>query len=317
MAQPLISICIPAYKKPQFVVRCLRSVMQQTYKQVEIIISDDSPDEDIKVAIEPFRNTLSIFYCHNKPSLKSPKNWNAALDKATGDLLVLMHQDDWFFAEDALQQYVAVFDENPDVDFVFCRNTAVDENGKETILQARPKLLHQLYKKPDHLLLAQVIGPPSNTMLRKRVSARYDEAFIWLVDVDYYVRLLKNDYKYHYINKHLVNIGLHEDQTTVFCRTNSDIIFKENILYAAKLEPATFNDILLYDYYWRLLRNYKIRAIKDITANGVQVHQVPGIIKHLLQTQIKWPLRLLNNGLFSKTMMTLSYGTWMAKKKDF
>ena len=316
MTQPLISICIPAYKKPDFVIRCLQSVLAQTYKQVEIIISDDSPNEDIKVAIEPFLDGLSIFYYHNQPALKSPKNWNAALDKAKGDLLMLMHQDDWFFAADALEQYVTIFERKPEVDFVFCRNTAIDENGNEMILQARPKLLYHLNQQPDHLLLAQVIGPPSNTMLRKKVSIRYDEAFIWLVDVDYYVRLLKAGHNYFYINQHLVNIGLHEDQTTVFCRENSDIIFKENILYAAKLKPTTFSDILIYDYYWRLLRNYNIRSIIDFTANGVQPDQIPTVIKHILATQTKWSLKKLRNGYFSKATMLISYLAWQMKRKQ-
>ena len=77
MAQPLISICIPAYKKADYVVRCIRSVLNQTYKQVEIIVSDDSPGEDIKVALEPFTGSVPIFYYHNQPPLQSPKNWNA------------------------------------------------------------------------------------------------------------------------------------------------------------------------------------------------------------------------------------------------
>ncbi len=82
MIQPLISICIPAYKKPQFVVRCLESIAEQDYKQVEVIISDDSPDEDIKRAIEPYTNKLEIKYFHNKPALQSPKNYRKSADFA-------------------------------------------------------------------------------------------------------------------------------------------------------------------------------------------------------------------------------------------
>src|SRR3954463_15956410 len=60
MSEPLISICIPAYKKPQYVVRCLESILKQDYTSVEVIISDDSPDEDIKQVIQPFRDRLRI-----------------------------------------------------------------------------------------------------------------------------------------------------------------------------------------------------------------------------------------------------------------
>ena len=315
MALPLISICIPAYKKPEFVLRCLQSIVKQTYKQIEIIISDDSPDETIKEVAEPFLNQVALYYYHNIPALKSPRNWNAALDRAKGDLLILMHQDDWFFTDNALEQYVSLFQEKPEVDFIFCRNTAIDENGSEIVLQAQPKLVYELYKNPDHLLLAQVIGPPSNTMLRKRITARYDEEFIWLVDVDYYVRLLKAGYKYFYIDKHLVNIGLHEEQTTVFCRTHSDIIFRENIWYAAKLTPQVFHDILIYDYYWRLLRNYNIRTLNDFIANGIEVHQISEVIRFMFNRQMKWPIAVLRKGIFSKALMALSYTMWRRRLK--
>lgn len=314
MNEPLVSICIPAYKKPQYVVRVLDSVRKQDYKNVEIIISDDSPDEDTKQAIEPYRNSLRINYFHNLPALKTPRNWNNALKKASGDYLVLMHQDDWYHTTDAISTYVTTFQKSK-VDFVFCRNTAVDATRKETVLQHIPSLLSRLGKKPNHLVRAQVIGPPSNTMLRKGLDVFYDERFIWLVDVDYYVRLLKKGYTYRYLDKHLVSIGIHDDQTTAFCRANNDIIFRENIWFAGKIEPQAFHDIQIYDYFWRLLRNDNIRSLDDIKSNGVAVNEIPPVILHMLKGQRRISPRYLRKGLVSKSLMFKSYLAWRTKKK--
>jgi glycosyltransferase involved in cell wall biosynthesis len=311
MAQPLVSICIPAYKKTAYVVRCIESVLRQSYKQVEVIISDDSPDEDIKLAIEPFAGRINIRYYRNQPALKTPRNWNAALAHARGEFQVLMHQDDWYHTPGALQQFLDAFEKHPEADFVFCRNTAVDEAGKTTILQARPKLLHTMQRHPNHLLLAQVIGPPSNTMLRRQVQTTYDERFIWLVDVDYYVRLLKQGFQYHYIDQHLVSIGLHADQATEFCRANVDIIFRENILFAGKLEPGAFRDVLIYDYYWRLLRNFRIRRAADVGSMGLEETVLPPVIRHMLHDQGKIRESWLRNGFISKPAMYLSYRKWI------
>ncbi len=294
--------------------RCFESILKQHYKQVEVIISDDSPNEDIKRAIEPYTNKFEIKYFHNSPALQSPKNWNVALDKGAGEYLLLMHQDDWFHSPTALSEFVKAFQQY-EVDFVFCRNTAVDENGNKIILQAIPELLNNMTEKPNHLLRAQVIGPPSNTMLKRSVGIRYDENLIWLVDVDYYSRILKSGYKYHYIDKHLVSIGLHEDQATEFCRANNDIIFKENIWFAAKLERNAFNDVLIYDYYWRLMRNYKIRSIADIVGNNVNGKEIPDVIIHMANFQIKFPLAFLQNGFISKSLMTMNFMTWKLKNK--
>ena len=287
----------------------------QDYKNVEIIISDDSPDEDIKAVTERYTNRLTIQYYHNRPALRSPANWNNALDKGRGEYLLLLHQDDWFHVPTALSQFVQAL-QDPAIDFVFCRNTAIDESGKETILQALPGLLHTMAQKPNHLLRAQVIGPPSNTMLRRSVTVRYDEQFIWLVDVDYYSRLLKEGYRYRYLDQHLVSIGLHSDQTTEFCRANNDIIIRENILFAAKLERKDFHDILIFDYYWRLLRNSGIRSLEDLLANGVEAKVIPQVILHMIGSQKKIAPALLKKGPLSKTAMSLSYTSWRLQNKN-
>ena len=109
MADSLISICIPAYKKPEYVVRAIQSILKQSYKKLEIIISDDSPNEDIKIAIQPYISDIDIKYYHNQPALKSPMNWNNALDKATGDYVMLLHQDDWLHDENAMDTFLAAF----------------------------------------------------------------------------------------------------------------------------------------------------------------------------------------------------------------
>lgn len=295
-------------------VRCLESVLKQDYRPVEIIISDDSPGEDIKQAIQSYITQLDIKYFSNQPSLGSPKNWNAALDRANGEYLVLLHQDDWFHDPRAL----SIFSESlkrHDADFVFCQNTAIDKEGQKMILQAIPSLLTAMHKNPNRLLLAQVIGPPSNTMVKRTVDIRYDERFIWLVDVDYYSRMLKKGYRYNYIEKHLVSIGLHEDQTTEFCRANADIIFKENIWFAKKIGSRAFNDILIYDYYWRLLRNNKIRKVEDIKANKVKEDEIPPVVLHMLNFQKKFSLNSLGKGHISKSLMFLNYLSWKFKLK--
>ena len=313
MSEPKISICIPVYQKPEYVIRAIQSIAKQDHKNVEIILSDDSPSSDLKLAIQPYISELDIKYYHNQPALKSPINWNNALDKATGDFYMLLHQDDWLESDKALSIFLKAFSDNPSVGFVFCKNTAIQPDGQIITLQAIPSLLMDMSKRPHHILRANVIGPPSNTMLRKGIQIRYDESYIWLVDVDYYIQLLTKGYQYHYLDQHLVSIGLHEDQTTVFCRNNEDVIVKENIWFAHKLGNAAFNDVLIYDYYWRLLRNYSIRSIADLNAMGVENPKILWVIRKMLNVQMKFPLALLKIGPISKLLM---FSCYLARPKN-
>ena len=313
MSEPKISICIPVYQKPEYVIRAIQSIAKQDHKNVEIILSDDSPSSDLKLAIQPYISELDIKYYHNQPALKSPINWNNALDKATGDFYMLLHQDDWLESDKALSTFLKAFSDNPSVGFVFCKNTAIQPDGQVITLQAIRSLLKDMSKRTHHILRANVIGPPSNTMLRKEIAIRYDESYIWLVDVDYYIQLLTKGYQYHYLDQHLVSIGPHEDQTTVFCRNNEDVIVKENIWFAHKLGNTAFNDVLIYDYYWRLLRNYKIRSIADLNAMGVENPKILWVIIKMLNVQMKFPLALLKIGPISKLLM---FSCYLARPKN-
>ena len=97
---PLLSICIPAYNRPKWLKRAILSILttpveQQT--QVELVISDDSTIPDCKnVADELAVNWHGeYYYCQNTPSLGMAGNWNRCIEIASGDYVLILHDDDY------------------------------------------------------------------------------------------------------------------------------------------------------------------------------------------------------------------------------
>ena len=307
MPDKLVSICIPAYENLTFLKQLLDSILIQNYPEMEIIISDDSAGEDIKNALPSYVNKLNIKYYKNTPPLKTPANWNHALDKASGDLLMLMHHDDWLNGQHVISKYVKVFDDNPGIDFAFCRSMAFSENDAAGLNARHQKILNSLATHPEGLLLGNVIGPPSNVMIRKNISLRYTAPFIWLVDVEYYMRLLQKGYKYYFINEPLVSVGIHDDQTTAFVQQNKRIILKEHLLLAISQGSSLFSDIRIYDLYWRLMRNYGIRSADQLKELGIEANKLPVALKQILNFQKRLPASVLNIGVISKMLMLTSY----------
>ena len=307
MPDKLVSICIPAYENLTFLKQLLDSILVQNYPKIEIIISDDSTGEDIKNAIPSYVNKLNIKYFKNTPALKTPANWNRALDKASGDLLMLIHQDDWLNGQDVISKYVKVFEEDPGIDFAFCRSMAFSEKNAPGLNTQHQKILNELTTHPEGLLLGNIIGPPSNVMIRKNVSLRYTIPFIWLVDVEYYMRLLQKGYKYRFINEPLISVGIHDQQTTAFVQQNKKIILKEHLLLAIAQGPSLFSDIRIYDLYWRLMRNYGIRAMAQLKELGIEADKLPAQLKQILNFQKKIPGLVLKNGFASKILMFTAY----------
>ena len=84
MSQPLISICIPAYKRVIDLERLLNSIATQTFKNFEVIITDDSPADTVKDFLKNYQHNFTLHYFKNKQALGTPENWNEGFRKANG-----------------------------------------------------------------------------------------------------------------------------------------------------------------------------------------------------------------------------------------
>jgi hypothetical protein len=80
----------------------------------------------------------------------------------------------------------------------------------------------------------------------------------------------------------------------------------ENFVVLEKHGAEQLKNILVYDAWWRLIRNLKITNVDMIRANGYH-GDIPRVIERMVQFQDKMPAALLRNGIFSKTMMTICY----------
>ena len=135
----IVSICIPAYKRADFLERCLDSILQQSFQQYEIVITDDSPTDELKPLSEKDER---IVYVKNEQPLGSPANWNKAISLAKGKYIKIMHHDDWFSSPDALSRFVQALEENPSSLFAFSASRQV---GKDKVIN-RPILTKKVSK---------------------------------------------------------------------------------------------------------------------------------------------------------------------------
>jgi len=102
---PYISICIPAFQGEDYLKRLLDSINIQTFKNYEVIISDDSPDDSVERLSENYSNSFRLIYQKNKEPLGSPANWNKSISLANGKWIKIMHDDDWFYDKYALEEF--------------------------------------------------------------------------------------------------------------------------------------------------------------------------------------------------------------------
>ena len=112
---PKISVCIPSYEANgrgvEFIDKNIQSILSQTYKNIEIIVSDHSKDDSIENYIKELRLD-NIIYLRNTEYIGWPAhNTNNAIKNSTGDYIKLMNLDDFMVGKDCIKLMVDLLDE--------------------------------------------------------------------------------------------------------------------------------------------------------------------------------------------------------------
>lgn len=109
-----ISICIPTYNKSETIEYTILSVINQSYKNWELIIIDDSNNSLTEEVVAKFSITdLRVKYIKNKERLGLVKNWNECIKQANFEYVYILHHDD-FLMQGVLRAYNDFVNTNPE-----------------------------------------------------------------------------------------------------------------------------------------------------------------------------------------------------------
>ena len=207
---PLISVVIPSYNNLELFKKALNSVLDQTYKSVEVIISDDSTSDEI----EKFCASQSdnrIVYTHNIPSKGAVKNWNQGLQMASGDWIIVLHHDEQFGSLDYLMTLTGEMNTNDIlISEVMIENNGQLRNGKFTGF-----IKSLILKYPSLFFIINPIGPCACVAFNKNILQLFDDHLVWRVDMEWYYRIFRCSQKRKYLPYlHVLSHHGHEDQIT-------------------------------------------------------------------------------------------------------
>ena len=102
---PFVSLIIPVYNAEKYLRRCLTSAMEQTFKDMEIlVVNDGSTDESLAICRE-YAQMDPRFHIINKENTGVSDSRNRAIQIAKGDYLQFMDSDDWL-TPDATETFV-------------------------------------------------------------------------------------------------------------------------------------------------------------------------------------------------------------------
>lgn len=184
--KPKVSIVIPCYEMEsrgaEFLDECLDSIAQQSFKDYEVIVPDQSFNNYIESVCDDYRVGMNIthFYVDRLPEgSNAAYNCNEGIKRATGDIIKILHQDDYFFNCNSLKQTVEAF--TPYKMWLVSSYVHVKNDCfKHTHLPTVNPRLH----------MENTIGCPSGLAFRNGMDMLFDEKLKWLFDCEFYKRLM-------------------------------------------------------------------------------------------------------------------------------
>ena len=295
MRFPKVSICIPAYKSTNSLQRLLDSILIQSFTNYEIVISDDTPDESVLSLVESYSDSRIRIY-HNTSSLGSPENWNHAVQQASGDIIKIMHHDDWFSSGLALERMVSVMEEKEaDILFVQSRN----QNAEVVLSVNAPneKDINEMKDHPFSLFFKNIIGAPSAT-LYKRKDLKFDRNLRWFVDVDFYSSMIASGAKIAYLPEELICIGVDGPRVTNEYQSNFANIAQEFFYSWSKCRKDGRLPIV-ESYYWlyRFLKEHETLGFRAFLP-FMNVFTIPVALALWIILKIKTSYSLIKKRLF-------------------
>jgi glycosyltransferase involved in cell wall biosynthesis len=94
---PLVSIMIPAYNQPQYIMQAVQSALAQDYSNLEVVVSDDSTNDETEIILKNLKQDERLRYYHNETRLGRVGNYRKLLfEYAKGEWVIMLDGDDYF-----------------------------------------------------------------------------------------------------------------------------------------------------------------------------------------------------------------------------
>lgn len=210
----LVSVIIPTYKRSELLTRAIRSVLNQTYPQVEVIVVNDNISRQDEYSAAVYEQLASIhdervILVEQEKHINGAAARNAGIKKAKGEFIAFLDDDD-FWEPDELEIQIRKFRElGPEWGLVSCLN--ILRNGNRIVGASLP------YRDGDMFLdvLERRVGLGTGSPLIRRsaldAAGYFDENLIRHQDLQLFANLT-SQFKVKLIKRYLHNIDVSDAQ---------------------------------------------------------------------------------------------------------
>jgi glycosyltransferase involved in cell wall biosynthesis len=204
---PLVSVIVTTYRREVFLKKTIVSIIQQTYKKLEVVIVNDENHHSIKDLIDSFedgRIKLVEIPHAGRPAI--PRNVGIA--NSCGELLSFCDDDD-IFLPNKIELQVNVFARNPDIGLCYTDFNLIDEKEKLTCCSTLGTYNNSFEKqlRKNNITFSTIMvsrkALRGNKGFDERAILRASEDYLFVMDIIY-------NNPFFYISNALVNYRIHK-----------------------------------------------------------------------------------------------------------
>ncbi len=240
--QELVSVIIPTYKRANYLVQSLESVLAQTYRKLEIIVVNDGSTDETKATLEPYLNRIAYFEKENGGKSSAV---NLGLKHIRGEYVWVFDDDDIALSQ-LVDSHMAIFESQPEVGFVYSGYAYFHGEDIDNLVETVEADLPPEGEMLGRLLNGNFISSVSVVVRRQcydRVGC-YDERLVRAQDYDMWIRLARAGFKAGVVRQPLVRVRKHEGQ-----RGSEEDRFETSVLRDKHLE---YHRIIMRKVYWEV-----------------------------------------------------------------
>lgn len=204
----MISIIIPTFNRREFLVRAIRSVVEQTFQNWELIVVDDGSSDESQQSVQRFRDKRIHYIFQKHCGVSSARNTGIRLARFPW-ICFLDSDDHW--QPDKLQRQVEELERHPNYQVIY-----TDEIWIRRGRRVNPKKTHRKYCGwIYHRALPLCIISPSSVLLHRRVfeeEGLFDENFPVCEDYEMWLRVSSRRPIFLLKEPLIVKVGGHPDQ---------------------------------------------------------------------------------------------------------
>lgn len=236
----LVSICMATYNGEKYLKEQLDSLLNQTYKNIDIIIQDDCSTDTTMEILNSYKTFSNIKVFQNTKNLGYVKNFETVLQKSTGDFIAICDQDD-IWETDKIE---ILLNEIEDSSLIYSNSMLVDSQGNSLNKTLSQKLKNNFINSHTALNFLYDNSVSAHAVLFQKELLKYIIPFSKNIYFDTWIAATASSYSsIKYIDIPLVKYRQHETNTLANTPKKNKNIKKE-VLNKVQKKSKEVEDIL-------------------------------------------------------------------------